>query len=123
MGAGMGGGPSKPTEDTPLTERVSKEPLVTGGPQDSAAAVDVDGSATGDGEAQQKPFYLNPEFYTTYAAALSIVLYIAVAVTKTLLTKTLLLHASTPVAFSSTTVANRSTLIEQLTGSTERTGQ
>jgi len=39
-------------------------------------------------------------WYITYAAALSIVFYIAIAVTKTLLTKSLLNDASTPVALS-----------------------
>ena len=94
----MGAATSRPSEDTPLTERGANKPLATGHLQDSAA-VQAGGDGT-DGVVEQKPFYLTPEFYTKYAAALSIVLYIAVAVTKTLLTKTLLLHASTPVALS-----------------------
>ncbi|KAL1503951.1 hypothetical protein AB1Y20_010369 [Prymnesium parvum] len=75
-------GAPPPTEDTPLKQ--AKAPL-----SDAEAS-----SAPSDSAAPPK------EWYVEYAAALSIVFYIAVAVTKTLLTKQLLNSASTPVALS-----------------------
>lgn len=73
----------RPTEQTPLKQ--AKAPLI-GGAEDKSAK---------DEETSQDAVW-----YVKYAAALSIVFYIAVAVTKTLLTKQLLNNASTPVALS-----------------------
>ena len=94
MGGGAGGAQSTPTEDTPLNQ--AKEPLATTETKAADVAVTVDGAPT---EAQ-KPWYLDQAFYVKYAAALSITFYIGVAVLKTMLTKTLLNSASTPVALS-----------------------
>lgn len=87
MGGGEGVGVSKATEETPLTTAQSQEDKGKKATSSTSAAAKASGTT-------------ETAWYITYAAALSIVFYIAVAVAKTMLTKVLLNDAKTPVALS-----------------------